>query len=131
MGRLRRQAAANQEFGRRSRASTRRPSLLEPGLAKNQRIAVAPNSLTPRVATIDGGYERLHFESIEQSCGIEGEHQLGTALERSPAPLHALAIWPQKDEAIQPFMLVGGLKAAVERRNEAADGIEGSAMLVY
>jgi hypothetical protein len=28
-------------------------------------------------------------------------------------------------------MLVGGLKAAVERRNEAADGIEGSAMLVY
>jgi hypothetical protein len=56
---------------------------------------------------------------------------LGTAPERSPAPLHALAIWPQKDEAIQPFMLVGGLKAAVERRNEAADGIEGSAMLVY
>jgi hypothetical protein len=36
-----------------------------------------------------GGYERLHFESIEQSCGIEGEHQLGTAPERSPAPLHA------------------------------------------
>ena len=118
MGRLRRQPAANQEFGLRSRALARWPSPLEPGPVKNQRIAVAPNSLAPRVATIDGGYERLHFESIEQSCGIEGEHQLGTAPERSPAPLHALAIWPQKDEAIQQFTLVGGLKAAVERRNE-------------
>jgi hypothetical protein len=104
------------------------PSLSQ---VKNQRIAVAPNSLAPRFATIDGGYEYLHFESIERGCGIEGEHQLGTAPERSPAPLHALAIWPQKDEAIQQFKLVGGLKAAVERRNEAADGIEGSAMLVY
>jgi hypothetical protein len=53
-------------------------SLLEPGPVKNQRIAVGPNSLAPRVATLDGGYERLNFESIEQSCGIEGEHQLGT-----------------------------------------------------
>ena len=118
MGRLRRQAAANQEFALRPQTLARWPSLLEPGPVGNQRIAIAPNSLAPRVATIDGGYERLHFESIEQSCGIEGEHQLGTAPERSPEPLHALAIWPQKEEAIEPFMLVGGLKAAVERRNE-------------
>jgi len=64
MGRLRRQPAANQEFGLRSRALARWPSLLEPGPVKNQRIAVAPNSLAPCVATIDGGCERLHFESI-------------------------------------------------------------------
>ena len=65
-----------------------------------------------------GGYERLHFESIEQSCGIEASTNWGRPPERSPAPLHALAIWPQKGEAIQQFTLVGGLKAAVERRNE-------------
>jgi hypothetical protein len=74
VGALDRHAAMKQEFGRCVGSS-----LLEPGPVGNQRIAIAPNSLATRVATIDGGYERLHFESIEQTCGLEGEHQLGTA----------------------------------------------------
>jgi hypothetical protein len=81
--------------------TTQPSSLFEPGPVRNPRVAVAPSGLAPRVAAIDGGYERLHSESIEQSCSIEGQYQLGTAPTGSPAPLHALAIEPQKDEAIQ------------------------------